>query len=120
MKSSKINCFICPNGCEMVVDQNGDNIKVSGNKCTRGEQFARQEVTMPLRILTSSVVASGLSQKMIAVKTSKPIPKRLIPSAMNRIKEIVVDKPVEPGDVIIKDFLNLPGIDLIATRRVNR
>lgn len=120
MNSRKINCFICPNGCEMMVDQKGEDIKVSGNKCTRGEDFARQEVTMPLRILTSSVVARGLSQKMIAVRTSKPIPKRLIPAAMLRIKEIVVDQPVEPGDVLIKDFLNLPGVDLIVTRRVNR
>ena len=120
MTSSKINCFICPNGCEMMVDKDGDEIKVTGNKCSRGEEFARQEVTKPLRILTSSVVARGLSQKMISVRTSKPIPKRLIPAAMLRIKEIVVDQPVEPGDVLVNNFINLPEVDLIATRRVNR
>lgn len=118
--SKRINCFICPNGCEMMVDQKPNSITVRGNKCARGEAFARQEVTLPLRILTSSVAARALSQKMIAVKTSKPIPKSMITAAMAKIQEIVVDQPVEPGDILVKDFLNLSGVDLVVTRRVTR
>ena len=42
-------CIVCPNGCRLDVTQNGNEISVLGNKCKRGEAFARTELTAPTR-----------------------------------------------------------------------
>ena len=43
-------CIVCPRGCRMKVDNNGN---VEGNFCKRGEVYARQEAIRPLRMITS-------------------------------------------------------------------
>ena len=36
----EIICIVCPNGCTLNVEKNGEEITVTGNKCKRGEEFA--------------------------------------------------------------------------------
>ncbi|MFA5085959.1 MAG: DUF1667 domain-containing protein, partial [Candidatus Omnitrophota bacterium] len=69
----------------------------------------------PVRILTSAVLAEGLSPKMVPVRTDKPIPKNRLAEAMEEVKKIRLKNPVRPGSVIVENFLGL-GVNLFATR----
>lgn len=112
----KMTCIACPNGCQLEVDEEGGRvIKVTGNKCEKGEVYAKQEIENPTRVLSSTVLAKGLDLKLVPVRTNKPIPKARIFEAMAEIRKIKLDKPVKAGDVIVKNFLGLDA-DLIAAR----
>jgi len=112
----ELTCIECPEGCALSVDiENCKVVKVTGHKCPKGEIYAKDEIENPLRILASTVLAHGLSLKMVPVRTDRPIPKDRIEDAMREIKKIRIDKEVRTGDVIAADFLNLK-VNLIATR----
>lgn len=76
------------------------------------------EIENPLRVFTGTVLAQGLSLKMVPVRTNQPIPKAKILEAAAHLKIIRVIKPVAVGDVVVKNFLRL-GVDLIATRDIS-
>lgn len=114
--TKRLICIECPLGCALSVDiENCRAIKVDGNKCPKGERYAVSEIENPVRVLTSGVLAIGLELKMIPVRTDKAIPKDRLMEAMSEIKKIRVDKPVQAGSVIVKDFL-VSGVNLVATR----
>ncbi|MDP2910968.1 MAG: DUF1667 domain-containing protein [Candidatus Omnitrophota bacterium] len=118
MEVRKLTCIECPKGCRLAVDvENGKVVKVTGNECPKGEKYAISEVENPARILTSAVLGQGLELKMIPVRTDKPMPKSRIFEAMNEIKKIRVQNPLNAGDVIVKNFLGL-DVNLISTRKV--
>ena len=112
----KITCIECPKGCLLSVDvENCRVVKVTGQKCPKGEGYAISEIENPMRILTSSVLAVGLELKMVPVRTDKPIPKENLLKAMGGIKKIRLKKPVRAGEIIAENFLGL-GVNLISTR----
>lgn len=114
----KLTCIECPKGCMLLVDiENSRVVQVSGQECPKGEKYAVSEIENPLRILTSTVLAEGLSLKMVPVRTDKPIPKGVLSEAMREIKKLKVSEPVRVGDVIVENFLGL-GVNLVATREV--
>jgi CxxC motif-containing protein len=113
----KITCIECPTGCRLTIDvENYKVIKVSGNECPKGENYAISEIESPQRILTATVLAQGLDLKMIPIRTDKAILKSRIFEAMGEIKKIRVNKPLNVGDIIIKNFLG-SGVNIIATRK---
>ena len=113
----KMTCIACPNGCQLEVDEEGGHvIKVTGNKCEKGDAYARQEVENPLRVLSSTVLAQGLDLKLVPVRTSEPIPKGRIFEGIAEIRKMRLTKPVKAGEVIANNFLGLDGVDLIAAR----
>ncbi|MFC1548606.1 DUF1667 domain-containing protein [Candidatus Omnitrophota bacterium] len=113
-----LTCIECPVGCSLSVDiENCKVVKVSGQKCPKGEKYAVDEIENPVRILTSTVLAQGLSVKMVPVRTDGHIPKARMWDAMDEIRKIRVNKPLRVGDIIASNFLGL-GVNLIATREV--
>ena len=118
MMIKKITCIECPKGCGLELDiENCHVIKVSGNKCPKGEKYAIAEIEDPVRILTSTVAAQGLSLKMVPVRTDKPIPKSRMREVMKEIKKLKISKPQLPGEIVLKNILGL-NVDLIVTRNV--
>jgi len=116
MSIRKITCIECPVGCQLEIDEEGGHvIKITGNKCEKGEAYAKQEIENPMRVLTTTVVTEGLGLKLVPVRTNKPIPKARLLEAMAVIRGIKLDKPVKAGDVIVNNFLGLEA-DLIAAR----
>ena len=112
----KLICIECPNGCVLSVDiEEGKVVRVSGHTCPKGEQYAFAEVESPKRVLTSSVLAEGLSLKMIPVRTDGPIPKEKLFEAMRAIKSIKMREDLRAGDIIRENFLGL-NVNLIVTR----
>ncbi|MEG2561882.1 MAG: DUF1667 domain-containing protein [Clostridia bacterium] len=116
----EMTCICCPIGCHLVVDDSDkNNIKVSGNTCPRGAKYGKDEVTCPLRTVTSVARVAGGQGNMVSVKTSQAIPKAQIFEALELLTNVVVTAPVAIGDVICKDILGL-GIDFVATKNIDK
>ena len=118
MTQQQITCINCPVGCRMTVTLNdaGEVTKVEGNTCARGDRYARQECTLPLRMITA-VIPVAESGEPLSVKTAEPVPKKLIPDVMAVLRETKVSAPVAAGTVVVPDVCGT-GIPVIATRGV--
>ena len=99
-------CIKCPRGCNLVVD--GDN--VTGNLCPRGLDYAREEQTNPLRIVTTLL---KVGEKVVPVKTSSEVPKARINEVLDEIAKINVET-TSIGDVVLTNILDL-GVDIVVT-----
>ncbi len=113
-----MNCILCPRGCHLTVTQDGDNITVEGNTCPRGKQYGINELTHPMRTVTTSVYVKDPGRdKMLSVKTSQAIPKEKIEEVLGIVKGIQATVPVKVGDVLVKDIAGTEA-DLVATRTI--
>jgi len=116
--TNNLTCIECPKSCVLNVDiENCKVVKISGNLCPKGAEYAKNEVENPLRLFTSTVLTEGLALKMVPVRTDKAIPKSKALDAAQEIKRLRIKSPLHVGDVIVKDFLGL-GVNLITTREV--
>ena len=108
---------MCPLGCEVTVksDESGQITEILGNSCKKGETYARDEFTEPMRGLTSTVAVEGARFARLPVRTSDLIPKDRIFDCMKEIQKIRVKAPVKLGDKMIENILGL-GVDIVATR----
>ncbi|WP_315068524.1 DUF1667 domain-containing protein [uncultured Clostridium sp.] len=108
-------CISCPKGCHLKVDE--ESLTVTGNSCPKGAEYGVNEVTNPVRIVTSTVKVTGGEAPVVPVKTEKAIPKGLIMECMEEINKVTIKAPVKIGDIIIKDILET-GVNIIATKNV--
>jgi CxxC motif-containing protein len=114
----KVTCIECPKGCSIDVHIENETIRhITGNLCAKGEQYAHAEVDAPERILTSTVLARGLSLQFVPVRSDKPIPKEKIFEAMRVIHGLVISSPLKTGSIILPHFVNTEA-NLIVTRDV--
>ena len=110
-----LTCIICPRGCSLTVNVDGDKTTVLGHGCPKGLQYGIDEVLNPVRTVTSIVRVSNREDTMVSVKTENPISKDKIFDIMKLIREKTVEAPVSIGDVIIE---NVYGTNVIATKDV--
>ena len=111
----EITCIVCPRGCRMTADIQGENITVTGHTCPRGEKHAMAEILNPVRSLTSIVRVSNRVDTMVSVKSENPIPKNEMFAIMKRIHAASVEAPVAIGDVILEDIC---GTRIVATKEI--
>jgi len=112
-------CVICPIGCEVDVVHDGDRIiSMEGNKCKKSEEFVKQELIEPRRVLTTTVRIQGARWPIIPVRTDKPVPKRLFPRIMSQLRHIKLQAPVGMLNVVVKDIAGT-GANVIATRTMS-
>jgi len=111
-------CIRCPLGCamEVIIDDEGIR-EIKGNSCKRGEEYARKEITDPVRTVTSTVRILGVEDMMLPVKTKEDIPKGKVMDCVKALKDVKVALPVRIGDVIIENIAGT-GISVIATRTI--
>jgi len=113
-------CITCPNGCPLDVEYNErGEISVKGALCKKGEEYARNEILNPVRMLTSSVKVKDGRLPLVSVRTSKPIPKAKIREAMEVVRGLELAAPVHMNQVLLANLLGL-GVDLVATREVEK
>ena len=109
-------CIECPKGCALSADIEDRKVtNVQGAECPKGKEYAMVEAQSPMRIFTATVLARGLSLKLVPVRTDKSIPKKDLARAAEEIKKMKISAPVKSGDTIDEDFLGL-GVKLVATR----
>lgn len=113
----ELTCIICPKGCNIKVEkEEGKEIKIEGNTCKRGYDYAMSEITNPVRTVTSTVrLENG---QMLSVKTDKPIPKELIFKCMEEINKTTAKLPVKIGNILIENILDT-GSNIVATNNVD-
>lgn len=110
-----ITCIICPRGCAMTVKEENGKLTVSGNTCPKGEQYAIDECTNPVRTVTSTVRVSNRHDTMVSVKTAAPVPKGRMMDVMALLRKTTVTAPVAIGDVILTDVF---GTEVVITKAV--
>ncbi|TYP58847.1 DUF1667 domain-containing protein [Thermosediminibacter litoriperuensis] len=112
-----VTCIVCPSGCRIKVGIEGSEIvRISGNQCKRGADYARAEVTQPMRVLTTTVrLEDG---RLLPVKTASPIPKVLLFDAVKELSGVRVKAPVKIGQVIYSNVAGT-GVDVVTTRSWN-
>ncbi len=109
-----IICTICPIGCNISVEGEGENISsISGYSCKRGIEYGKNEFSHPVRILTTTVKVAGTDQ-LLPVRSSKPIPKELIMQCMEEIRKVNASGKTKRYDVIIPNICE-SGADIVAT-----
>lgn len=112
-------CIVCPMSCKLSVEMENDKVKnVSGNTCIRGVKYAREELTNPTRMVTSTVFIKNAALTRLPVATRSPIPKSKINDVMKQINKVKVKAPVSREDIIIKNVCRT-GVDIIATRSMD-
>ncbi len=94
-------CIVCPKGCQLVVelDENEKIVSVAGHTCKRGADYAAAECTSPMRTVTSTVAVEDGG--VVAVKTSRAVPKEKMLECMKEINCAVACADAQIGDVVI-------------------
>ena len=121
----KFNCTTCPSECLLTVEVERDTDgavaavrSVTGNSCPRGDTFAHQELTCPMRVLTTTVAVSGGDEALLPVRTTEAIPLELHAQAMDLIRGLEVKAPIRMSDVVLPNLLDT-GTDLIASMDID-
>lgn len=118
-EETKIICTSCPRGCGITVKHEGKKIlDITGYTCKRGLSYARDEFTLPKRVLTSTVKINGGQLAMLPVRTAEAIPKSKMFECVKEICKISVDAPVKIGTVICPNICGT-NVDLIASRDID-
>ena len=125
IETLQFNCTTCPSECLLTVeverDADGAVVEVrsvTGNGCLRGDKFAHQELTGPMRVLTTTVAVSGGDEALLPARAAEAIPLALHAQAMDLIRGLIVDAPIRMGDVVLDDLLDT-GINLIASMDID-
>ena len=114
----EIICTICPRGCHITVEGEGDTIlSVEGYACKRGQEYASAEFAHPVRILTTTVKMAGAKNDLLPVRSNKPLPKEKLFDCMEVIRAAEVTLPVALHDVIIPNICGT-GVDIVATKEI--
>ncbi|OUO32211.1 DUF1667 domain-containing protein [Olsenella sp. An293] len=113
-----LTCIRCPRGCRVRVGlgAGGSVLAVTGNACPRGDSYARAEVSAPVRTVTTTVPVEGGSQRRVAVKTAREVPRDAVLDVVRALAGARAVAPVEIGDVIARDVAGT-GVDVVATGR---
>lgn len=125
IETLQFNCTTCPSECLLTVDVERDAdgavvevCSVTGNSCPRGDKFAHQELTCPMRVLTTTVAVSCGDEALLPVRTAEAIPLELHAQAMDLIRGLVVKAPICMSDVVLPNLLET-GTNLIASMDIN-
>jgi len=110
-----MTCIICPRGCSLVAEITDAGVTVTGNACKKGEQYAVNECTNPVRTVTATVRVTNRTDTMASVKTAAPIPKEKMLEVMALLRKTQVNAPVRIGDVVLS---NVFGTDVVITKDI--
>lgn len=125
-------------GCHLSIERLSENdIAVTGNRCARGEQYAREEMLSPRRVVTATckvapssiattpasiaaaapidAVADLSKPRRIPLRTKAAFPRERIPELLALIYGLEMELPVRRGQAAIADALGT-GIDVIVAR----
>ena len=113
-KPIRMVCISCPQGCALEIVKNGGEFGVEGNRCKKGIEYARQEITNPVRSITTTVRTAFRDFPRLSVKTDAEVPLADIFAFMREINAVEVRERLVPGNVVKEDLLG-SGINLVAT-----
>lgn len=114
-------CICCPLGCRLtaMLSQGPAGLDVTGvvgYTCRRGKDYARQEATHPVRMLTVAVSVEGRLCP-VSAKTAQPIAKDRLLAALEQARALRVLPPVREGATLLDNIADT-GVALVATKTV--
>lgn len=112
-------CVVCPVGCEMEVREEDTRVVVEGNRCLRGVEYARSEVTDPRRTLTTTLPVQGGDTMLVPVRVDH-VPQDRMLALMDRLRGMTLDAPVKAGATIAVLILGGEELEVVATASVGR
>lgn len=110
-----LTCIICPRGCALTAEISDSGVTVTGHTCPKGEEYATNECTNPVRTVTAIVRVANRENTMVSVKTENPIPKGNMMDVMAMLQKTTVQAPVAIGDVVLTDVF---GTNVIVTKNI--
>ncbi len=115
-ETTELICITCPMGCALEVTHEGDTVvNVDGATCKRGINYAKEELTDPRRMVTTTVRVAGGLHPLLPVYTSAPIPKARIFDLLAEIRKVEVKAPVQMGQAVLEDVVDT-DVDVLASR----
>ena len=120
MITKELICVVCPNGCNITAsytEEPHELLKVEGQRCSRGESWAKQEIENPLRTFSSSVTVHNGDFLEASVRVTKPVPLTKIFDVMEEIRKIKAEAPLRIGDILLRNPAGT-DTDVIVTRNV--
>ena len=118
LEKKTIVCIQCPNACNIEVTKIGESLKVEGNECKKGEEYAIVEFTTPKRILTTTLQVKNGILPLIPVRSDKPLPKGSLFDCMQYLSNLKIDAPLKMGQILVENILDL-GVNIIASRNLD-
>ena len=112
-------CIVCPNGCNLVIEIQGKDMKVEGAKCKKGKEFAIEEMTAPKRTIATTMKTIFPALPVAPVRINKEILKKDIFKVIEIINKIMIDRVYKVGEVIIENVADT-GVDVICTIEMSR
>jgi len=107
-------------GCRVKIYlENNQAVRVEGNLCPRGVEYAVSEVLDPKRPFFTVVRVIGGDLPVVSVRSDKPVPKGIIKAIVKELAKVELRAPIQVGEIVLRDVGHL-GVNLIATRTVNR
>lgn len=110
-----LTCIICPRGCALTAQIEGDHVTVTGHTCPKGEEYAINECLHPVRTVTATVRVANRYNTMVSVKTESPVAKDAMMDVMEVLRRTQVNAPLAIGDEVLPDVC---GSRIIVTKAV--
>lgn len=110
-------CIMCPIGCSLTITSKDTEVTVEGHQCKRGEVYGTQEVTNPMRTVTTSVSIRGGEMPRISLRTAAEVPKSLMFEVVKAMKSIHLKAPIHVGEVVLENVAKT-SVMVVATTTV--
>ncbi|MCL2093697.1 MAG: DUF1667 domain-containing protein [Treponema sp.] len=110
-----IICIVCPVGCRLKVSGTIEDLKVNGQRCEKGLEYAKDEISNPMRMICTTVRINGGIHPVLPVKTDRAISEKYKLDVVKEVNKIQLNSPVKMGDVIISDLFGT-GVNIVAER----
>lgn len=115
--SRTLTCILCPRGCRLMALQEDHEVKVQGAGCPKGVDYAREELTSPVRIVTATVSLEGGTLTRLPVKTADPVPKKMVLPVAAALRHVSIQAPVKAGETVADNIAGT-NTSVVATRSV--
>jgi len=110
----QITCITCPVGCRITIQTVEGKYLFTGDKCNKGSQFALNELTAPMRSLTTTVRTIFPDMPVLSVRTNGEVPKEKVMQIMHNLSKVMITRRTGIGEIIVNNILET-GCDIIAT-----
>ncbi|WOO87136.1 DUF1667 domain-containing protein [Mollicutes bacterium LVI A0039] len=87
-------CIVCPRGCHLQYEYQGEELIITNNGCKRGPEYLTQELILPKRMLTTTVKVNGGEIPVVPVYASEYVAKDDVDEFIGYLKTIEIDAPV--------------------------
>jgi CxxC motif-containing protein len=109
-----ITCIICPIGCHIIANVVDGEYVFFGNKCPKGVHFAKTELIVPVRSLTTTVRTAFPETPVLPVRTNGEVPKEKITEIIRELAKVTVTERIGIGETVAVNISGT-GCDIIVT-----